>query len=224
MARAPRRALNATVNLQVLLPLQLRFDPSSAAMPACNAKNHRWNCACGFGGSKGSRSTRSLSSETSDLFAVPKVPRRYTKPNERCAFCDAPVFFRRLANGGRVCFDDPGSPWRKHPCTDRASKSYLGPFGGTRDGWPQVSKLSAETVGSDFLRLTGELAGQHWHTFVRCDAFGNNPMSASDLSHSFVQAKPALEGMFSLAVLTPDLKRRLVAGYPIGAITSADQP
>lgn len=45
-------------------------------------------------------------------------------------------------------------------------------------------------------------------------------MSALDLSHSFVQAKPAPIGMFSLAVLTPGLKRRLVAGYPTAAIAS----
>lgn len=193
-------------------------------MPVCNAKNHRWNCDCGFGGANGSRSTRNSSAKSSDLFAGPKVPRRYTKPNERCAFCDVPVFFRRLANGGRVYFDDPGSPWRKHPCTDRDSKSYLGPFGDAKDGWPQVTELSAETVGSNTLRLTGELAGQHWHTFVRRDAFGIEPMSAVDLSHSFVQAKPALDGMFSLAVLTPDLRRRLVAGYQTAAIASSDQP
>jgi hypothetical protein len=193
-------------------------------MSVCNAKNHRWNCDCGFGEAKGLRSTRTSSAETSDLFVVPRVPRRYTKPNERCAFCDAPVFFRRLANGGRVYFDDPGSPWRKHPCTDRASKSYLGPFGGVEDGWPQVTELFAETVGSDSLRLTGELAGRHWHTFVRRDALGNEPMSASDLGHSFVQAKTTGEGKFSLAVLTPNLRRRLVAGYPTAATASSDQP
>jgi hypothetical protein len=193
-------------------------------MTVCNAKNHRWNCDCGFGGTKGLRSPRTSSAETSDLFVVPKVPRRYTKPNERCAFCDAPVFFRRLANGGRVYFDDPGSPWRKHPCTDRTSKSYLGPFGDAKDGWPQVTELVAETIGQDCLRLTGQFAGRHWHTFVRRDALGIGPMSASDLGRSFVQAKPALEGKFSLALLTPDLKRRLVVGYPTAASASLDQP
>lgn len=193
-------------------------------MTVCNAKNHRWNCDCGFGGTTGLRSPRTSSAETSDLFAVPKVPRRYTKPNERCAFCDAPVFFRRLANGGRVYFDDPGSPWRKHPCTDRTSTSYLGPFGDAKDGWPQVTKLFAETIGPDCLRLTGQFVGRHWHTFVKRDDLGLGPMSASDLGRSFVQAKPALEGKFSLAVLTPDLKRRLVACYPTAASASLDQP
>jgi hypothetical protein len=87
-----------------------------------------------------------------------------------------------------------------------------------------VTKLSAETVGSKFLRLTGELAGQYWQTVVRRDAFGDKPISASDLGHSFVQAKATIEGVFSLAVLTPDLKRRLVSGYPMEAIASAGQP
>lgn len=86
-------------------------------MPVCNAKNHPRTATADLVAlrAKGSRSMKNARAETSDLFAVPKVPRRYTKANKRCAFCYAPVFFRRLANGRRVYFDDPGSPWRRQP-------------------------------------------------------------------------------------------------------------
>ena len=43
--------------------------------------------------------------------------RNITIPNARCPVCGDPVFFFMAANGGRVFFDDLGTPWPKHGCT-----------------------------------------------------------------------------------------------------------
>lgn len=192
-------------------------------MRLCNAKNHRWNCDCGFGGAKVSVSLQRAGVKSSEDSFIPTVPRRYTKPNERCAFCDAPVFFRRLANGGSVYFDEPGAPWPKHPCTDQTSMFYLGTFSEANGGWPQVTQLSVEAVDPGVLSLTGSLLGRDWSTFVRASAFGVTSTSAAHISASFIQANAGPSGRFNLAVLTHDLRRRLVVGYPTAAITVSDQ-
>lgn len=191
-------------------------------MPLCNAKNHRWNCTCGFGRAKGATSAKRPRLDAPDLFAVPKVPRRYTKPNERCPFCDASVFFRRLANGGRVYFDEPGFPWPKHPCLDQASRSYLGRVDPTSGDWPQVTHTSAEAVGQNVICLSGRLSDKDWIVFVSVAAFKGAPISSMDLGESFIQAHAGLNGRFDLAVLTPDLRRKLVTGYPTAAEVTSE--
>jgi hypothetical protein len=192
-------------------------------MALCNAKNHHWNCNCGFGGGRGLLSPKKAKVEAPDLFAVPHVPRRYTKPNERCAFCDASVFFRRLANGGRVYFDDPGAPWHKHPCTDSASEFYRGAFGTAGEGWPQVTQVSAKAQSGSVLRLTGRLIDQDWSVFVSTSVFRSAPIPSTYLSESFIQARPGLGGRFELALLTPDLRRKLITGYPMASDAASGQ-
>jgi len=191
-------------------------------MPFCNAKNHGWNCVCGFGGAEGARSAKRASLDAPDLFALPTVPRRYTKPNERCSFCDASVFFRRLANGGMVYFDEPGSPWPKHPCLDQNSKSYLGTANPKNGGWPLITDATAESVNPSVIGLSGRLSDQNWIAFVSIIPFKGAPVSARYLRESFIQAVPALDGRFNLALLTPDLRRILVKGYPTAAEATSE--
>jgi hypothetical protein len=192
-------------------------------MGLCNAKNHRWNCECGFGGAKVSSSPKKKTAEASDLLALPRVPRHYTKPNERCPFCNAPVFFHQLRNLGRVYFDEPGAPWRKHPCTDKASLSYRGPFGSDNEGWPQLTQMSVDALSDSVLRLLGKLNNQDCVVFVGTSAFRHIPSPSTYLSESFIQAHPSLDGRFDLALLTPDLKHMLLTGYPAVADATSEQ-
>ena len=186
-------------------------------MSLCNAKNHRWNCICGFGGAKRTTSPKKQSLQDSDLFAVPKVPRHYTKPNERCSFCDSSIFFRKLANGGKAYFDEPGFPWCKHPCLDQTSKSYLGIVDSMSDDWPQVSDISAEAVSQHVVCLSGRLSDKDWIVFLSSTAISDALASSACFSESFIQAHSGLGGNFDLAVLTPDLRRKLVKAYPTAA-------
>ncbi len=181
-------------------------------MRRCNAKNHAPNCPCGFGGAKASSSTKEWQSKTADLFALPHVPRHYTKGNERCPFCDAPVFFQRLANHGGAYFDEPGAPWRKHQCTDKASEFYRGPFGSGDEDWPQLKQISVDALSDSVLRLSGKLNDQSFSVFVGMSAFGNMPEPSTYLSESFIQAHPSRDGRFDLALLTPDSKHMLLIG------------
>jgi hypothetical protein len=84
----------------------------------CNSFNHHPSCTCGFGGDGHAGSSygnshgyglRSLSAGvTFESFIYPTS----------CPVCGAPVYFYRSPYDGRVFFDDLGSPWPKHPCTD----------------------------------------------------------------------------------------------------------
>jgi hypothetical protein len=42
----------------------------------------------------------------------------FSNPNATCPVSGVSVFFYQSPYGGRVFFDDLGSPWPKHPCTD----------------------------------------------------------------------------------------------------------
>jgi hypothetical protein len=154
---------------------------------------------------------------------LPRVPRRYTKPNELCSFCNAPVFFRQLRNLGRVYFDEPGAPWRKHPCTDKTSLFYRGPFGSGNEGWPQLTQISVDALSNDVLRLSGKLNNQDCVVFVGGRAFRGTPNSSRYLSESFIQAHSSLDGRFDLALLTPDLKHMLLTGYLAAADAASEQ-
>lgn len=180
----------------------------------CNGKNHRSNCECPFGGTKASPSPKKMNEEIYDLFALPHVPRHYTKGRERCPFCNEPVFFRQLANHGRAYFNEPGAPWSKHPCTDKASEAYCGPFGPGAEGWPQLTQISAETLNDSVLRLSGKLSDQSFVVFVSMSAFVHIPEPWTYLSESSIQAHPSRDGRFALAVLTPESEHLLIVGYP----------
>ena len=57
------------------------------------------------------RNARALGSESA----------RYLIPNATCPVCGAEVFFFQNEHGSRVFFDELGTPWPKHPCTDVSS-------------------------------------------------------------------------------------------------------
>lgn len=196
----------------------------------CNAKNHRWNCGCGFGG-EGRLGKRVLSiPPVPDLFSVPRLRRRYTKGNARCPVCSASVFFFKLENNGRVYFDEIGPPWPKHPCTDRhdAPGSVSGGDGGLmgqdpqaqpwEKGWVLLTQVSVEAAERNTLRLSANLSGEGFVAFVRDDVFGDMESPAVFLQDSYIQTRPSLTGQFEFALLTPELRPMLVVGY----LTSAD--
>ena len=92
----------------------------------CNAWNHPAGCTCGFGGvgHTGSRGSGSSTSLNSAYWWVPPITHTYESyviPNASCPVCGASVFFYQSPDGGRVFFDELGSQWPKHPCTDNRS-------------------------------------------------------------------------------------------------------
>jgi hypothetical protein len=192
-------------------------------MNFCNAKNHASNCECGFGGAKASSTLKKMQAETTDLFALPLVPRHYTKGSERCPFCDAPVFFHPLANHGGAYFDEPGAPWSKHSCTDKASESYRGPFGPSNEDWPQLTQISAKAASDRVLRLSGKLSNQWFVVFVHLSAFRSISEPSTYLGESIIQAHPSRDGRFALALLTPDSEHMLLIGYPTVADANSEQ-
>ena len=93
----------------------------------CNSWNHPPGCTCGWGGDghrgRGGPVQISYAAASPNVFvsnvgASILLPRGYMSPNARCPVCDAPVYFFQSESGGRVFFDDVGSPWPKHPYTD----------------------------------------------------------------------------------------------------------
>lgn len=51
----------------------------------------------------------------------------YVNPNARCPVCGSSVFFYKSPDGGSVYFDELGSPWPKHPCTDNGRFNNIRP-------------------------------------------------------------------------------------------------
>lgn len=189
----------------------------------CNGKNHRINCECPFGGTGASSLPTKIPVGAPDLFSeLPKIPRHYTKKTEQCPFCDQPVFFRQLANQGRAYFNNPGAPWRKHPCTDKMSESYCGPFGPNAEGWPQLTQVSAKTLNDSVMMLSGQINNRNFVVYVSMFVFRNIPEPSIYLSESSIQAHPSRNGRFALAVLTPKLEHLLLIGYPTIADTAPE--
>lgn len=201
----------------------------------CNAKNHRWNCGCGFGGEGRLRRPVSNMPPVPDLFAVPRIPRHYTQGNARCPVCSASVYFFTLENNGRVYFDEIGAPWPKHPCTDRHDSPEVSSSaeGGSTDrdaqarpweiGWILLNQISVEAVELGTLRLSARIAEEGLITFVRGDAFGEVESPATFLQESFIQTRPSITGQFELVLLTPDLRPMRVFGFPTAADAAASR-
>lgn len=186
----------------------------------CNGKNHRWNCDCRFGGSGGHAANASVTPTTRDLFAGPGTVRLHTTPNARCPVCSDAVFFYELINGGRVYFDELGPPWPKHPCTDPGSAFNQASGDGSQSQsrasedslWVLLTEVFVEQASKGVLRLSGKLGDKSLLLHVRSDAFGDVSDPATYLSQSFIQTRPATE-RYSLALLTPDARPMLIAGY-----------
>jgi hypothetical protein len=175
-------------------------------MARCNGRDHKWNCTCGFGGARGAKP---LPEQLRELF-VPKIPRRYTKPNDRCSFCDAPVFFRALQHGGRAYFDDAGAPWRKHPCLDQESPLFLGSVADSELHWPQLHNASTHPAGRDFIELRGSLRGEKWSGYLQVRSLQALFIDVAALENSFVQVRQNAPTGFDVALLTEKLAKFLV--------------
>jgi hypothetical protein len=172
---------------------------------SCNGRDHDWNCNCGFGRGQGASRRRERVPEL-DLF-VPKVPRRYTKANDQCSFCEAPVFFRALVNGGRAYFEGPGSPWTKHPCLDQDSSKFLGTVADSESNWPQLFDPSTSQAGSGFLALRGRLRGANWTGYLKVQQLQAIGLDVACLQDCFIQVHESSPGVFDLALLTEGLRR-----------------
>jgi len=172
---------------------------------SCNGRDHDWNCNCGFGRGQGASRRRERVPEL-DLF-VPKVPRRYTKANDQCSFCEAPVFFRALVNGGRAYFEGPGSPWTKHPCLDQDSSKFLGTVADSESNWPQLFEPSASQAGSGFLALRGRLRGANWTAYLKVQQLQAIGLDVACLHDCFIQVHESSPGVFDLALLTEGLRK-----------------
>lgn len=176
-------------------------------MMGCNGRGHKWNCVCDFGGKRGALSN--IEQFRSEELFVPKIPRR-TKPNDRCSFCDAPVFFRVLQNAGRAYFDDPGAPWRKHPCLDQQSSSFLGSVSESELHWPQLQNSSARPAGRDDVVLRGTLRGKRWSAHLRVRQLQEVGVDTLCLERSFIQVRESVPGQFEIALFTEDLAKVLI--------------
>jgi len=87
------------------------------------------------------------------------VTSTFVNPNADCPVCGAPVFFYQNAVGSRLCFDELGPPWPKHPCTDSA-------LNGSHAGTGQQTRVSPQ------LRETEDA-----ESIVRCLVYaGVNPL------------------------------------------------
>lgn len=172
---------------------------------SCNGRDHDWNCNCGFGRGQGASRKRERV-PVPDLF-VPKVPRHYTKANDQCSFCEAPVFFRALVNGGRAYFEGPGSPWTKHPCLDQDSSKFLGTVADSESNWPQLFEPYASQAGSGFLALQGRLRGANWTGYLKVQQLQEIGLDVACLHDCFIQVRESSPGVFDLAFLTEDLRR-----------------
>lgn len=174
---------------------------------SCNGKGHHWNCTCPFGGKRDSPAERGRL-RAPDLF-VPKVPRHYTKPNDRCSFCDAPVFFRSLAHGGRAYFDSPGAPWTKHPCLDQDSSAFMGSVDQSESNWPQLMVPSVQHVLNDFIEIQGRLHGKRWIGYLNVRQLEALGVDVACLRECFVQVHESAPGSFDLALLTEEMHKYL---------------
>lgn len=81
---------------------------------ACLGKNHAFNCSCGFG-------KRGIREDLTEEESQPSLT-NLGNARSRCPRCGARVFYRRGPIGGGTYFDQIGSRWARHPCTDRRYK------------------------------------------------------------------------------------------------------
>lgn len=202
----------------------------------CNAWNHQPGCTCGWGGEghlgKSDVGWNSASGKTSPSLAKPnEFPeytgspvdgKRYVTPNARCPVCGKSVYFFQSENGGRVFFDDLGSPWPKHPCTDNPiprkdtilapfAPSALSTFSRLEAGASKWRALLHVIVGHahGILSLKGlahNLGGEHSFYFIgSCRLDGQYQFEKT----AFIEATPPQDGVWNIALLHRDSKENL---------------
>jgi hypothetical protein len=113
----------------------------------CNAFGHLLSCRCGWGrpgeisytNIYPARQETSLRDFAASFYANPSFS--ITKPNYKCKWCSAEVFFFKSSNGGKVLFDSLGKPWPIHNCLGikyerKKSKLKISPI-----EWVQLTDL-----------------------------------------------------------------------------------
>jgi hypothetical protein len=105
----------------------------------CNGNGHPPECNCGWGGVFYSSEGLGYSLQHWQR------PESHTNPNAKCRHCGQPVYFYRSPDGGSVFFDELGSPWPKHDCTDIRNLQLPAPQarrggGSPRKQWPFLWK------------------------------------------------------------------------------------
>lgn len=123
---------------------------------ACNGHNHAPDCPCNFRGGH-----PNTSPPTIGRWGEGTIRSFLKKPNARCHKCGAAVWWIGRGQKGGFYSDDPGPPWKKHPCTDQ-SRTYK-PYNKhgrpklrnrrstyEKDGWTPfiVKKIEISAVGS----------------------------------------------------------------------------
>lgn len=97
----------------------------------------------------------------------------YLTPNARCPECDAPVYFYRSPDDGRVYFNEPGPPWPKHPCTDNSNHEIPLPLVSAKatrplpNSIPKWVSAGYEALCVEGARLQGTgiwIRGQLWNS------------------------------------------------------------
>jgi len=116
----------------------------------CNAKNHRQDCDCGFGGPR-----PGTSPETPMFRIAGKLSRRKFRSPLRsrtsCPHCGRPVFFIRGKNDGSFYMDSLDSGWSaKHLCDGlrKTSRYRVAASRWRREGWIPLAIVSTHVVES----------------------------------------------------------------------------
>lgn len=137
-----------------------------------------------------------------ELEATHGATSAFVIPNAHCPVCGAPVFFYQNLWGSRVFFDELGSPWPKHPCTDSTAKNVQ-------------SETSAQRI-SPVTRSLDEISHiQALQRFIRRDPqqdfFVRYGLSQWDAFKVAARVRGSKEVLMVLDPLTPDKKRLFLA-------------
>lgn len=132
------------------------------------------------------------------------------------------MFLYQSEHGGRVFFDELGPPWPKHPCTDRARAVIPTTLPVTDQslptrryrwqeaGWLPITDVVVESVGSTHVRLSGAHNSQLLTVYIQVTAFAASTDPVTEIAHSPIHARRAIDGYFELAFLTQDLRPVLI--------------
>ncbi len=182
----------------------------------CGGKNHRSNCDCPIGRVGSATPVRDKRTEL-DLFSFRHVPPLRIKPIIRCPVCSKSVFFCALPNEGRVYFDEIGSPWTKHSCTDKLSSFNQGALDSGKDAWSSVDNVIVESAEPGAIRLAGFLRGKDFVAFIRIDSLSDRRDPENHLRQSFLHARIRHNGDSDLVLLTPELRPELIPSFACAA-------
>ncbi|PFG51969.1 hypothetical protein ATG98_0952 [Marinobacter sp. LV10R520-4] len=184
----------------------------------CNAKNHPFNCTCGWGGT--GHSGKSSSPYPPYLF--PDIPiiagkhKSFVNPNARCSVCGEVVFFYQAPSGGRVFFDILGPPWPRHPCTDNShfplklitQNPDAIKFDWQIENWQPFMIDAVTDFDRGVFRLIGSFNDEEFSFYV-----GKNEQSKTINAGCIAHMKKLHDFNFLLSIVTANLELIDVRGY-----------